>query len=149
MNSPAPEDSLAALREEIRRAGRSMTALRLLYLMACSAAAFGLVLLASVLLQVSPGRLLFPGTVALAVTASGLLLGRHRRVCRNGLRARVRALPAREASALLKSLAGEGDLHTARLLDELARDLNLPTELTPAGTPEGSGAEVCEPTLKA
>lgn len=58
------------------------------------------------------------------------------------IRRSIDTLPRAELASIFNSLCADRDLGTREFAQALGRDLGLPTELTPTGRPEGSGAEV-------
>jgi hypothetical protein len=164
MIHPTPEDSLAALREEIRRAGRATDRLRVLFPLLAAAAALGWVVWESLWeryfspwigrgcgtwrLFHGPSDYLIHGfamlglCLAAVAPAAAAAIGGSRLFRRRRLRAMLRTVAPPDQAAVLLCLREEPSREVGRLVRSLLRDLNLPTELTPAGTPEGSGAEV-------
>src|SRR5262249_32497315 len=65
----------------------------------------------------------------------------RRVVYRSLLRRRLAGLPSLQAAEVLLPLREERLADTRKLVGALARDLRVPTELTPASAPTGSGDE--------
>ena len=165
--TPVPEEQLAALREEIRRAGgsvvRTQRSLRLLFWTPVGILA-ALVLVGFLLGWIPPSRWpewLLPGWLhgvfsgaalwAIMVGLPMVMLAApvlftvptiRRFFAGRRLAAHSRTVPAEELRSVFLPLVKESNAETRRLAARLLRDLNLPTELTPVRTPEGSGAEV-------
>jgi hypothetical protein len=60
------------------------------------------------------------------------------------LRAKLAALPDEQRAQVLRPLQQDRSRDTRKLASALARDLGLPTEVTPASAPGGRGDEVTE-----
>jgi hypothetical protein len=146
MSLPAPEDRLAALREEIRRVGRCYqkpaTWLQNLFILLVGGAVVAAEWLSG------EGRILtlMLGLLILLTGCGALLcyfyspLSRGAR--RRALLRKLECLPPEQQAAVLAPLRAETAGDTRQLIEPLLRDLGLPTELTPATTPEGTGWEV-------
>lgn len=150
MNSASPDrNELVSLRREICSAADASNGRFVWVTLTCALAWLGMFLVV-----VAVSRLLgyprLPLWVNLVWTFFGsVVVGRlsmslaasYRRRRRAALRERVRSLQSPELASLLDSLSRAPEESTRVLAHELARDLDLPAELSPSSTPDGSGTE--------
>lgn len=140
------KDPLAALGEEVRRAGRlipdyRLRAIRWWFFVTIAVMTAGAIL---------PARGLEAPALVMMLPLPLLLWGvhleaRHRRTLKVMLRESIARQRGSEVEAVLESLASETDpmqQDAAALARDLLRELGPPRELTPSAAPKGSGAEV-------
>lgn len=162
---PVAEEQLAGLRWEIRRSGRDINLVRVrtaawiavpVLLWALLALAFDalswrdLATLRAANGQSMPTKeervrefLGIVGLITAGATIAGLSVAEFARTQRrHELLEKLQALSQPEQVNLLAPLVGEAKGDAEKILRPLLRDLGLPTELTPTGTPDGGGAEV-------
>ena len=154
MSQAGGEPDLAALRERIRRAARTTRMLRLgvsvlaipvawraLATPTCFWTAVRWYDRMSLDLYVD---WLLPAALLVGILSGLLCAARYRQLRRTQLRHALAALsPAQRAEVLLPLQSKRGD--TRKIVAPLLREFGLPTELTPATSPEGRGDEVTPP----
>jgi hypothetical protein len=135
---PVPPGQLAALRREIKQVGAVVAALKFL-LVAVPAELLGVAWLGG-----------YGWAATLAIVLSGLVIVAginfafrfsFRAIWRELLVQQLEGFSlSQQSGVLLPLVAGTGEAQ--KIACSLMRDLGLPTELTPAEAPAGSGAEV-------
>ena len=147
MNQPGGEPDLAALREEIREAGRSTRNTRVgCWLAVVFPAAVWSALVAWSFRDFGVnwrGMATFFADAALwglYIALPGAAF--YRRLLGATLRRPLAALSPEQQAEVLLPLESDPQGDTRQIAESLLREFGLPTELTPAASPEGSGTEV-------
>lgn len=153
MTHPPPDPDLAALREEIRRAGRAVFKLRL-GTAGCLSMPF---VLAMIFGMVTRGYLELPehSLLGLVIDVATCLLGitlavgfgcavalMDRRARRAVLKRRLAKLDRERRTEVLSPLGQGTPDDTFRLAQGLMRDFEIRTEVAPSAAPAGRGEEV-------
>jgi hypothetical protein len=133
------EQQIAALREEIQRAGDTTDRLRFglaIFLLLSMLFMLGFAAYGPLWLLVSVSSIvLVPFLVAWPVASA------YRAGCERRLYCTVAQLSVEERANLLVPLLQNQCRDTRRVVASLARDFGLPTELTPAAAPDARGDE--------
>lgn len=132
----ASKEPLAALRQEIRRAGTAARQLRIeipLFL-----AGMAVVCLAGI----GPNAPYFAALYLLCVGGAIVWAGGYRRFREQQLLRHLAPLSVEQRRRVLAPLRGETTGDTDRFVGFLERELNSTSELTPAAAPDGTGAEL-------
>lgn len=148
MDDPESDERIAALREEIRRAGRRTMELRAKWLCRGAASFLALELLMWVLAALIPG--LGPlallgltaapvGILAVLCAFPGAILWRAGE--REALARRLVQTPEAERGAVLLPLRSEESRDTRAIAEALILQLGVPTEPSPDDSPTGRGDE--------
>jgi hypothetical protein len=151
---PVPFSQIAALREEIRRAGRGVRRLRWrsgAAILLLPSAAVGSLLLCGWTnlwpgLPLTRSDYVFFGEIFAGALIGGTLVAvgiaatvrRQRRRC---FRCRLEVLPREHIGEVVRPLWGDRSGDTRRLVRPLLREIGLAKEVTPAAAPDARGEE--------
>lgn len=159
-NDHAPEDRLAALREEIRRAARRprlvAAAVKVWFVAPLLLSGLAIFLVMRLDARAWWNQLLEKWAIGIwawwyhpfeicviGASASWIAAGAARRWQRHAIKARLRLAPQEQVQQALNELVSDPEEPVRQLAKQLLGDSARPAEVVAAGAPAGTGAELC------